>query len=175
MYRQLSHYNHGRLPLAFIFSAPGAKEVDQEAPISGVTGDNLSMALVRLVQRAPIIFESIHRNDYRITNAHSAPLARSRGDRRTEAAKSEILNPDNLARVMKEIGGCKRVVLCGNKAQLLATSIRQAGYQVIEVSHTSTQALVAKHNSPSAKQGKTPTDRRKMRALAWADDLLLKL
>lgn len=175
MPHQLRHYNHGRIPIAFVFSAPGAREVEENRPASGKTGENLQVALAYLAQRRPKLFTSTDRYAYRITNAHDAPLARSLGDKRTEAAISEVLKAENVKRVLDEIEGCQHVVLCGRRAQLLAPFIRKAEHQVAEVCHTSSQGLVAAHNTRIAKQGATPGERHGLRILAWADDLLTQL
>lgn len=175
MHRQCPHYNHGRINFAFVFSAPGAREVACKRPAAGVTGENLETALAYLAKVKPQVFGSADRYAYRITNAHKLPLARSRGDARTEATIPEVLKSENIARVLRDLEGCQLAVLCGHRAHLLAAQVRKAGIKVIEVSHTSNQALVAVHNTPTAKRGATPGDRRSVRALAWAEDLLSKL
>jgi uracil-DNA glycosylase len=175
MHHQLPHYNHGKIALAFVFSAPGSREDECNRPAAGKTGENLEAALEHLVRFRPQLFESADRYAYRITNAHTAPLARSRGDMRSEAKITQILERGNVERVIKELEGCRHVVLCGRRAQLLAPHINQPNRQIIKVFHTSHQALVARHNTPSAKRGATPDRRHALRVLAWAEALLTQL
>lgn len=168
------HYHPGRHPIAFVFSAPGAREKASGMPVSGMTGENLQEALALLAQVRPDLFPSADRYDYRITNAFVQPLARSLGDRRTEATRNEILAPDNVARVKRELEGMRCVVLCGDKAAHLAEALAASAFRVVRCSHTSNQALVSCHND-AATGGATPSERRKLRSRAWALFLLARL
>ncbi|TFZ03397.1 hypothetical protein [Ramlibacter rhizophilus] len=168
------HFHRGRHPTAFIFSAPGAKEKASGKPVTGDTGTNLEEALAYLADARPDVFPSRTRYDYRITNAFATPLARSLGDRRTEATREEILSPENVLRVKQELKGIPLVVLCGAKAAYLADVLRESGFQVVRCSHTGNRGLVSKHNAAS-KGGATPEARRALRIRAWAQCLLEQL
>jgi len=175
MLRSSAHFNPGRLEVAFVFSAPGTKEKDSDCPVSGVTGENLDRALTHLSRIAPKIFAAPTRNEYRITNAFPSPLSVALKSKRSEATRAEILEPKNVRRVLAELCGCRLVILCGNKATLLGDAIKRAGYSVVTASHTSNQALLSRHNTPSARKGSTPTERRWLRAHAWAACLSQRL
>jgi hypothetical protein len=168
-------YNKGELPVAFLFSAPGATEELCDMPIAGITGENLDAALTHLAAARPDIFTSQNRYSYRIVNAFERVLARSRGDNQSEAKNTAIRLPSNVKRVLKDLEGCGLVVLCGRKAQLLQHDIQVAGHLIVAVSHTSNQALAASHNAAATTGYGTPAERRSFRVSDWASDLLCKL
>ena len=168
------HFEHGQHPIAFVFSAPGAKEKLSGRPVTGDTGTNLEEALEYLAQARPDVFFSRARYDYRITNAFSQPLAKSLGDPRTEATRREILLPANVLRVQQELKGVQLVMLCGAKAGYLYDVLHESGFEVIRCSHTSNRGLVSKHNA-AAKGGATPEERRALRVQAWAKCFLKQL
>ena len=62
------HFWRGDIALAFMFSAPGDEERRQGRPVAGDTGTNLELALGHLHSALPMLFRSVHRYDYRITN-----------------------------------------------------------------------------------------------------------
>ncbi|MFC0134364.1 hypothetical protein [Massilia eurypsychrophila] len=135
-----AHFWFGSLDVAFVFSAPGSFEACHLKPIFDVTGEHLQVALSRhLVPALPTVFPSAERYDYRISNAHSSPLAKARGDRRTEAGDSTIKLPSNVERVRDDLAGCRLVVLCGKKAQRLQTQL--ADFPLILAGHTSMNGL----------------------------------
>ena len=162
------HFHPGRHPIAFVFSAPGAREKDRGRPVTGDTGANLEEALGYLAQARPDVFPSRRRYDYRITNAFAQPLARSLGDRRTEATREEILSPENVVRVKQDLNGIPLVVLCGAKAAYLEDVLRESGFQVVRCSQTGKRGLVSKHNSPS--KGGAPPDARRSALIAYLYD-----
>jgi hypothetical protein len=167
----MSHYNHGNLPLAFVFSVPGAVESSTHRPVSGVTGENLSIALCHLHLWRPEVFGSTDRYAYRITNAFNNPIAKSLGNKSTEASKRDVLSLENIDRVIQETEGCNIVVLCGLRAQLLSSHLSKAGAVTFNAWHTSSQALNSKYNCSSIKELADADLRRKNRALLWANDL----
>jgi hypothetical protein len=171
MSNQSEHFNLGHVNVAFVFSAPGTKENGKGRPVAGATGENLEFALAHLCQKEPKYFPSSDRYAYRITNAFQSALSIGLGSGRTEASSAEILKPTNVSRVVEELKGCRLVILCGNKAQLLQASLRHSGFRVVCESHTSNQALSSKHNTSLAKRGASPPDRRRLRAEAWASSL----
>ena len=173
MPKRSAHFNQGKLSTAFVFSAPGAKEEEAQCPVVGATGDNLSWALQDLVNNDSKRFPSTNRYDYRLTNAFVHPLSKG-ADGRTEASKAEILNPANIARVKRDLAGCDVVILCGARAGFLLEHLKDLPSTVVEASHTSNQALVAKHNL-AGKKGKTPNERRRLRAGDWAQHVYSRL
>jgi hypothetical protein len=135
-----AHFWPGWLDIAFVYSAPGSFEALHLKPIFDVTGDNLQLALARhLTPGLPTVFPSIDRYDYRITNAHAAPLANALGHCRTEATDAEIRSAANIERVRVELAGSRLVVLCGNKAHLLGKHL--ADFPLVRAGHTSMNGL----------------------------------
>lgn len=169
------HFNKGTLPLAFVFSVPGAVELKEGKPVFGDTGENLNFALEHLLSAQPSLFKSGDRYAYRITNAFSTPLAKSLGSSSSEARPSQILEPENVKRVIKELQGCSLVVLCGRRAQLLSKAIERPGTTVLHAWHTGNRALITKYKSTKVKVAPTPLDRRQLRAKLWAKELLQSL
>ncbi len=170
-----AHYNHGRCPVAFVFSTPGARELAAGMPVAGVTGENLEFALEDLHALDPQRFPSASRYDYRITNAHTEVLAASLGHAASEATPAQILAPGNVARVRDELADCDVVVLCGMRAQLLANALRRPGRALGCASHTGNRALVAKYHGPHFSAGADGRARRRLRAQQWARDMLASL
>jgi len=125
------HFHAGTHPVAFAFSAPGALEKLSGKPVTGDTGVNLEKGLVYLAAARPDIFPTAHKHDYRITNAFSAPLAKSLGHKRTEASRGEVVEASNIARVQREVQGTRYVVLCGTRPEYLKPALVQAGFKVI--------------------------------------------
>jgi len=134
------HFCGGHIAVAFVFSAPGEKEVRAGKRVAGDTGTNLELALSHLHLAQPTLFPSLHRYDYRITNAISDPIADALGHGASEARDTEIQAPSNVRRVLREVEGCSLVVLSGNKARLLAQAIRESGKAVVEVPHVGKRA-----------------------------------
>ena len=171
-----AHYCKGCIPVAFVFSVPGKKEQDANRPISGATGVNLSYALEVLNEQAPELFKSQDRYCYRITNAYSKPTYRSK-DKITEQGFKEITAEDNVKRVICDLAECEIVVLCGRRAQMLASQIEMAGnYLVIPMWHTSSQALLGKYNNEAGVRALPSANHRaRRRAQLWARDLLMQI
>lgn len=167
-----AYYWQGNLPVSFVFSVPGAHEKLASFPVAGATGKNLSFALEHLHSELPAVFSSADRYAYRITNAYSKPIAKSLGNASSQANDSQVLAPENIARVLRDLDGCNFVILCGLKAQLLAESIHHPGRTVVCSWHTSNQALSNKFNSFEVSKLPKSCDRRKLRARLWAQELL---
>ena len=167
-----AHYNHGHHPVAFVFSTPGARELAAGKPVAGVTGENLDFALEHLHEADGARFPSAARYDYRITNAHTEALAASLGHATSEATPAQILDPANLARVSDELADCDLVVLCGQRAQLVAAALARPGRRIGLASHTGNRALVAKYHGPAFATGIDGRARRRLRARQWAIDML---
>lgn len=169
------HYWKGELPIAFVFSVPGAREKSAGRPVSGATGENLSFALEHLHSELPSVFSSTDRYAYRITNAYSRPIAKPLGDASSQATDEQIKAPENIARVLRDISGCSVVILCGRKAQLLAGLIRQDSKTVVCAWHTSNQALSNKYRSGEVSVLPEPHARRQVRARLWAQEIINSL
>jgi uracil-DNA glycosylase len=168
------HFHAGNNLTAFVFSAPGAREKLSGLPVTGDTGTNLEDGLVWLARARPDVFPSTARYDYRITNAFAKPLAKSLGDKRTEASHAEILTSANVARLLIELQGMRHVVLCGKRPGFLKPALAAAGLKVLSATHTGNQALnsifkVSPTTSPTA------ADRRAVRVHTWAQAVLSEL
>ncbi len=170
-----AHHWQGQLPVAFVFSVPGAHEKFASCPVAGATGENLSFALKHLHTELPAVFSTTDRYAYRITNAYSKPIAKSLGDASSQASNSLVQTPENIARVLRDLDGCNLVILCGIKAQLLAESIRCPDRTIVCSWHTSNQALSNKFRSPEVSSLPKPCARRQLRAKLWAQELLNSL
>ena len=170
-----THYSPGTLPVAFVFSVPGAREKSAGAPVAGTAGENLSFALAYLHARLPAVFASPDRYAYRITNAYKEPFAKSLGDESSQARDSQILESANVKRVLRELDGCRTVILCGLKAQLLADEIRKSHKMVVCAWHTSNRALSGKYKTTEVTELLNSLERRKKRAELWAREILRKL
>jgi hypothetical protein len=166
------HFNRGTLPLAFVFSVPGADEMKEGRPVAGETGLNLTLALKSLAMKEPNLFTSPDRYAYRITNAFDEPMAMSLKSGASEPKASQIREPSNMKRAIKDLQGCSLVVLCGRKAQLLTEEVVQTGAAVVHACHTGNRALIAKYKGEKVKAAPTPLARRELRAEQWAEDLL---
>jgi uracil-DNA glycosylase len=169
------HYCKGRLPVAFVFSAPGTEEVNRGRPVSGATGDNLEHALGHLSILAPQVFPSSHRYDYRITNAFAQPLAQDLGNGRTEATRAEILESTNVRRFLGDVEGCQLVILCGKKARLLFTMLEGTLPLVVQVAHIGNKGLNGCFPLLGNWRLSSPADRRQERVRLWANDLVRKI
>lgn len=172
---QSAHYNRGCLPVAFVFSAPGAAESKWRRPVASFTGVNLSAALEHLYTARPDLFPSRDRYDYRITNVHRAPLAKALGDRVTEAADGKIVEAQNVKRVVEELEGVQLVVLCGLKAELLGPSLATAKIAYVQCSHTGNRSLNLTYPIDLKSSTLTSSERRMMRVSKWADGLIRQL
>lgn len=168
----VAHFSTGELPLAFVFSVPGAREKLVNALVAGATGENLSFALEHLHRVRPDIFMSSERYSYRIANAYSRPMANSLGDKSSQATDSQILSPPNVTRFLQEVEDCRIIILCGKKAQLLFYVIDSTEKKVVCTWHTSNRALAGKYNFPEVRLESDSLMRRKLRAKFWAQDLL---
>jgi uracil-DNA glycosylase len=168
---QTAHFNGGSLPVAFVFSVPGERELKEGRPVAGVTGENLSFSLEHLHAVKAALFESVDRYEYRITNSWPEPMAKSLGTA-SQPNGAQVLQPANVSRVVGELRGCTVVVLCGARAQLLFDPIRSSDMTVGKASHTSNQALNSRFRSNTLSAISSATDRRRARAELWAKQVL---
>lgn len=165
-----THFCAGYLPFAFVFSVPGAVEKLCNRPISGVTGENLDFAISYLNTHCQSVFKSKCRYAYRITNSYPEPIAKSLGHNRSQPTDSQVLEEKNITRFIKEIDGFKNIILCGKKAQLLATKIDcNSDINIFFAPHLSNQSLSRQQYRVT---GETSRDRRIMRTECWAKNIL---
>lgn len=167
-----AHLCHGNLPVAFVFSVPGKAEKAQGRPVAEDTGENLDAALICLHASRPELFASVHRYDYRITNAFAKPIAVSLGNAKSEAKDSEIKESRNVSRVVAELDGCNFVILCGRKAKLLRVTIAAAGRSVIVAPHVGNKGLNTSFPTLSLSTGLSTAARRQQRVELWAQVIL---
>jgi uracil-DNA glycosylase len=170
-----SHYCHGILDVAFVFSVPGANESRNGCPVAGQTGSNLSNALRELNFLRSDFFGSTNRYDYRITNAFDRPIARALGDEKSEARISEVRSPSNVRRVVEELSDCRLVVLCGRRAQLLSDAISKLPMRIVHASHIGNAALNRAYPSTHLPSLSDPAERRQYRIRMWTSELMVKL
>lgn len=175
MDRFSAHFCHGHLPVAFVFSVPGEEESRLSRPVAGDTGENLESALVLLQSARPAIFRSVHRYDYRITNAFTEPTAVGLGHSASEAKDSRIRDPRNVVRILQELEGCNLVILCGRKAQLLLKPISEGGKTVVAAWHIGNKGLNCKFKLKEIRYTSTSSARRMQRVDLWAKDVLSAL
>jgi hypothetical protein len=166
------HFCRGWIPVAFVFSAPGEAEMRAGKPVAGETGTNLESALAYLHSAQPARFPSPHRYDYRITNAYPEPIAIVLGHRESEAGDTEVRDPRNVERVLRELEDCNLVVLSGNKAAVLAQAIRGSGRQVVRVPHVGNKGLNGKFKVPDHLKPGSASARRQHRIQLWANAVL---
>ncbi len=164
------HYCHGTQSTAFVLSVPGAAEAAAGRPVSGDTGANLDAALHLLHAEDPTNFPSTGRYEYRITNAFAKARAKSLGDSSSEARDAEVVEAQNVARVIEELNGCDLVVLCGRKAQLLAGKLGPYGKRVVKVAHPGNSGLNSTY--PPVVASKGAVNPRQGRVALWAQDVL---
>lgn len=171
------HFCRGKkASVAFVFSAPGKREEESGAPVSGATGENLDAALRTLHRAARSLFPSERRYDYRITNAYAGILHKGKHGR-TEASRAEILADDNLARVLSELRGARTAVLCGGKAALLRGPLEAAGIRTILAAHCGARGLSGLYPCvhPALRGLISGRERRLKRAELWARRILKSL
>lgn len=170
-----SHYCRGILDVAFVFSVPGANERRDGRPVSGQTGSNLSNALLELNLLRSDFFGSTNRYDYRITNAFDQAIAVALGDGKSEASISAVRSPTNVMRVVEELSGCRLVVLCGRRAQLLSNAISKLPTKIVHASHIGNTALNGAYPSAHLPSPSDPAERRQHRISMWTSELIAKL
>lgn len=124
-----SYYNNGlpNIKVGFILSAPGRLEERSGRPASGNTGKNLDLLISILNLKYPQLFPSKNRYSYRITNAVTDVHYASKTND-TEGKNSEVLNKNNIDRILSEISGLTDVFCFGEKALLLKNELISRGF-----------------------------------------------
>ena len=155
---------------AFVFSCPGQKEELLGHPCAGATGRNLDVALPKLHALEPKLFASSSRAAYVLTNSWSQ-IEYPAKTGRSEATATEILSPDNLNRLERELADISTILICGQKAKHAVLELqaqgRLAGARVAIVMHLSPLAV----NSHAAWRGKSGDERLSL----WAADVVRQL
>jgi len=126
---------------AFVFSCPGKTERCKNKPASGQTGKNLEIVLIYLRESG---FHGFTREDITITNVW--PNVEFKNEtKRTEASFKEIVNPENINRLIKELENVEdAIIFCGEKAQSAIESIRNGlkkSVKIIKIRHLSLQSI----------------------------------
>jgi hypothetical protein len=153
-----------------VFSCPGQKEELLGHPCAGATGRNLDAALPKLHTRLPSVFPSSNRAAYVLTNSWSQ-IEYPAKTGRSEATATEILSPDNLNRLERELAGITTVLICGQKAKHAVLELqvqgRLAKTKIAIVMHLSPLAV----NSHAAWRGKSGDERLAL----WAEAAISQL
>jgi hypothetical protein len=138
--------------VAFVFSCPGAKEV--EKPVSGYTGTCLGKLLKR-IKKDDTLNKDFNFNDntkicmyyYRITNAWCR-VEYKKATKRTEADFEDLLKPENLCRLCDELEDINKIIFCfGRNASFAVDQIKEGlrfskpELKIINLPHLSLQSL----------------------------------
>ncbi len=106
--------------IAFILSVSGKLEGEAELPAIGDTGKNMNAILEILNINNPVHFPSIDRYQYLITNASTKVIHSGKDNGKSEDLNSNITEHKNVNRILREVEKHTIVILCGEKAKLLA-------------------------------------------------------
>jgi hypothetical protein len=110
----------------FVFICPGRFEAQRGYPCAAGTGANLARALVALQRLDPHRFASAQRVDYVVTNAWPRVEYPDLTGRSVPTV-AEVLQPDNLERLARELAGLQWVVACGVQAHEAVRALRANG------------------------------------------------
>jgi hypothetical protein len=157
--------------VAFILSTPGKLEGEAECPAAGDTGDNINAILVLLNKSDPIHFPNIDRYQYLITNASTKVMHAANDNKKTEDADSNITEAKNINRVRMEVEHCTIVILCGQKANLLAPHLSEKA--LIRTPHLGNKGLrnKFKNDTPCLKGISTGKERDAVRLKFCAKEI----
>lgn len=125
-------YKGSKNKLAFVFSCPGQKEVEENRPAAGQTGKNLDLFCKLL---------KLNREEITITNSCSEPFF----GKRTEPTSLMIKKVGNLNRISRELKDIKGTIICfGKKADIAISACKNKGLlknETISVRHLSLQSI----------------------------------
>lgn len=138
---------------AIILSCPGKVEAEKGYPAAGVTGENLEKLLAEGHKRNKSHFPSERKKDYRIINSCETVYP-NETCKRTQPLVSEIIDPNNLKRVRKDLRGIRVLVALGKRAQRLLDELDEPESLYVG-RHPSMQSLNTKYRSNK----KTPNQR----------------
>lgn len=171
-----THYWEGdsRNTVAFVFSTPGRFEGEQGRPVSGDTGANMDAILSELNVLCPDLFPELDRYYYRITNASRKVIHAAKDNGKTEDSNRNIIEKQNIKRVLKEINDCSVVILCGKKAQKLSEAIQ--GKVVVPSCHFGNKGLRNQYpNQCEEMQGLSSEERELKRRILCARKIAERL
>jgi len=172
-----AHFQHGNPTncVAFILSTPGESEEKANGPAAGETGDNIDDILKHLNFGAPHHFPSLDRSFYLITNASTKVMYAAKDNKRTEDKDEAIIDSCNIERVLDEVENCSTVILCGDKAELLAPYLDTK--RVARAHHLGNKGLrnAYKNSHSLLKDIKAGADRDKRRKQLCAQKILEQL
>lgn len=148
--------------IAFMFSCPGQKEMQNGAPCQGTTGENLNIVIEKLHNLAPNTFKYTNKEDYMITNASNKVHFQSLTND-TEASTAELLDPENIKRLKNELKGKKMVICCGDKANEVIKEVNPKIKVINCEDHFGSQKLNRKYPNSMFSPELTANQRREAR------------
>lgn len=107
--------------ILLLFSCPGQAEEKETKPCAGMTGNNLDKLLEKLHNLSSDEFPK-QRKDYYINNAFDGVKFKSKTNT-TEANKNELLNPENINRLIAEVSHVEKIICFGENAKLVVSYI----------------------------------------------------
>ena len=119
--------------VAFVFSCPGRKEYEArpQGPAKGDTGTNLNdlLGIMRKKYAGTVMKitapKRFSRDEIWITNAWSEVEYKTKTGR-SEAKEEEILHPDNLDRLYRDLSRIERAIICcGRRAGAAVRELRR--------------------------------------------------
>lgn len=136
--------------IVVILSCPGKHEECAGKPAAGPTGVNLDELLSQLRQMTGN--RDFSRERITITNSvKTVYYGKNNSGGATEPSKSEIIAPENLDRLLQEIGNPEVIICLGKKAQLAVDTLRKSGsghlvgVRVLHAIHIGNQGLNSRH------------------------------
>ncbi len=151
----------------FVFICPGRFEAQRGYPCAAGTGANLARALAELHRRDPLRFPSPQRAAYVVTNAW-ATVEYPALTGRSVPTVDEVLQPDNLARLARELAGLRWVVACGTQAHAAVRALQASG-------HLGAAVACERHLSQRSINGIRDGADTAERIARWCDSVLQQL
>ncbi|MGE6757462.1 hypothetical protein ACQKGO_05565 [Corallococcus interemptor] len=137
------HWNDGVAGLpAFILAAPGQAEKKAKRPAVGATGLALNRILASLHSLLPEVFPSTCRYQYRIANAYSKALYKTKGSNKTRPNFGDVNTVGNEKRLLAEVEGAPLVIALAPSANRLASHLEANGCNILKFGeHPGQQAI----------------------------------
>ncbi|HPS57631.1 MAG TPA: hypothetical protein PK514_05940 [Spirochaetota bacterium] len=110
--------------ILLLFSCPGQEEEKATKPCAGKTGNNLLQLLEKLNKLRAVEFPK-EREKYYINNAFDGIKFKSKTNS-TEANKNELLNPENINRLIQEVSHVEKIICFGENARIAISNIRNS-------------------------------------------------
>lgn len=128
--------------IAFVFSCPGSHEAEKGYPAAGRTGKNLELLLEKMNEWTAT--DDWKREKITITNAWDK-IEHIGKTGRTEASDAQIMQSDNLARMVRELAHVEHIIIAsGKKAEKAVKAIEhglKANVIVIVIRHLGMQSI----------------------------------